>query len=850
MTQVSIKNFAEQIGIPSDKLLKQLGDAGISGKTAGDNLSDEEKTALLGYLRSDHADRGSLRRGGKITLKQKTTSQIKQKTRTGVARTIHVEVRKRRTFVKRSLLEEATSEQEPVAQEPEATPLVTEEVSQVEESQPEVSLEQPPEQETVGAVESAELVESTPAPTEPLESPQPLSPDELPAAVDQQEPVQPESAQQSGLEQPEVVVHAQQEPDRLQQLEKKEKPKRDELRVAETKKGRRKTRALRRPHKVQTSTAGQHAFEKPTAPVVREVSIPETISVGELAQAMSVKAAEVIKKLMEMGSMVTINQVFDRETASLVVEEMGHIPVVASPEDPEALLLTEGAEEGAQESRPPVVTVMGHVDHGKTSLLDYIRKSKVAAGEAGGITQHMGAYQVTTSKGVITFLDTPGHEAFTAMRARGAEATDLVILVVAADDGVKPQTVEAIRHARNADVPIVVAINKIDRPEADVDRVRQELANQEVISEEWGGDVLMALVSAKTGEGIDELLDNVLLQTEVLDLTAVKAGPASGVVVEARLDKGRGPVATILVQKGTLSRGDVVLAGRESGRVRAMVDENGRSVNKAVPATPVEVQGLAGVPVAGDEVTVVSDERKAREIALFRQGKFKEVKLARQQAAKLENMFEKMEEGEVNTLNLLVKADVQGSVEALTDALEKLSMDQVQVKVVHGMVGGINESDVNLAIASEAIVIAFNVRADAAARRLIESEEVDVRYYSVIYDVVNEVKAAMSGMLKPEISEEVLGRVEVRQVFRVPKIGAIAGCYVTEGVVRRNRRARVLRDNVVIFDGAIDSLRRFKDDVSEVKTGFECGIGIKNYNDIKEGDQLEIYETVETKQAL
>lgn len=840
MTQVSIKNFAEQIGIPSDRLLQQLDDAGVSGKTATDYLSDDEKTTLLGYLRRDHSDRVSLR-SGKITLKQKTTSQIKQRSRTGVARTIHVEVRKRRTFVRRSLLEEPTPEpqSEPDIQaEPETPTAPAPEAVHPEAaragSQPELTPGLTPGADGEVVLEEAPAV---PAAEIPVEVPEP---------VEEASPV-PEPPVPVKVAADETVAVAER---KEVEAETKTRPKRDELRVAETKKGRRRQRAMRKPHKVQTSMAGQHSFEKPTAPVMHDVSIPETISVGELAQAMSIKAAELIKKLMEMGSMVTINQVLDRDTATIVVEEMGHTAVVAAQEDPEALLLVEGAEEGVSESRPPVVTVMGHVDHGKTSLLDYVRKAKVAAGEAGGITQHMGAYQVDTSKGVITFLDTPGHEAFTAMRARGAQATDLVILVVAADDGVKPQTVEAIHHGRNAHVPIVVAINKIDRPEADIDRVKQELANHEVIPEEWGGDVLMVPVSAKTGEGIDDLLDSVSLQAELLDLRAVETGPASGVVVEARLDKGRGPVATILVQKGTLSVGDVVLAGRESGRVRAMADENGRVVKKALPSTPVEVQGLAGVPVAGDEVSVVSDERKAREIAMFRQGKFKEVKLARQQAAKLENMFEKMEDGEDNNLNLLVKADVQGSVEALTDALEKLSIDEVQVKVVHGMVGGINESDVHLAIASNAIIVAFNVRADATARRLIESEQVDVRYYSVIYDVVNEVKAAMSGMLKPKITEEFLGRVEVRQVFRVPKLGAIAGCYVTDGVVRRNRPVRVLRDNIVIFDGAIDSLRRFKDDTNEVKTGFECGIGIKNYNDIKEGDQLEVYENVEVKQTL
>jgi len=559
----------------------------------------------------------------------------------------------------------------------------------------------------------------------------------------------------------------------------------------------------------------------------------------------------VIKTMMQMGTMVTINQVLDQDTAILVVEEMGHSAVAAAPDDPEARLRGEQQPDSEELlPRPPVVTVMGHVDHGKTSLLDYIRKSKVASGEAGGITQHIGAYQVETSKGIITFLDTPGHEAFTAMRARGAQATDLVILVVAADDGVKPQTVEAIRHARSAKVPIVVAMNKMDKEGVNPDRVKQDLANHDVIPEDWGGDVLMVPVSALTGEGVDTLLDNILLQSELLELNASVAGPAAGLVIEARLDKGRGPVATVLVQKGTLHTGDIILAGQETGRVRTMTNDAGTRIKEATPSMPIEIQGLAGVPGAGEEVLVVADDRKAREIALFRQGRHKEVVLARQQAAKLENMFQKMDEGSVESLNLLVKADVQGSVEAITESLEMLSNDQVRVKVVHGMVGGINESDVNLALASKAIILGFNVRADATARKLIENEHVDVHYYSVIYDVVDEVKAAMTGMLAPEIKEEVIGLAEVRDVFRAPKIGTIAGCYVTEGSVKRGEHVRILRDNVIIFEGIIDSLRRFKDDVSEVKTGFECGIGVKNYNDIKIGDQLEIFSKFEVRPTL
>jgi len=630
--------------------------------------------------------------------------------------------------------------------------------------------------------------------------------------------------------------------------------RRDELHVAADKRGKRKqpTKPQRRPRQVKTSTTGQHAFERPTAPVIREVSVPETISVGDLAQSMAVKAPEVIKVMMSMGIMATINQAIDQDTGILIVEEMGHTAVAAADKAPDALLLDPVQEEESGEavSRPPVVTVMGHVDHGKTSLLDYIRKARVASGEAGGITQHIGAYKVKTKTGEIAFVDTPGHAAFSAMRARGARVTDIVILVVAADDGVKPQTIEAISHAREAGVPIVVAMNKIDREEANVDRVKNELLSHEVVPEELGGDVLVVPVSAMTGEGVDDLLEAVSLQAELLDLKAVVEGAAAGVVVEARLDKGKGPVATVLVQRGSLRRGDILLAGRETGRVRAMTDEAGKTIKLATPSTPVEIQGLAGVPTAGDDVIVVADDRKAKEIADFRQSKYKEDQMARRQAASLENIFENITDEDGAAVNLLVKADVQGSVEALSESLEKISNDEVPVKVVHAMVGGISESDVNLAMASRAIIVAFNVRADATARKLIEAESVDVRYHNVIYDVVDEVKAAVSGLLKPEIKEETIGLVEVRDVFRAPRIGAIAGCYVLEGMVKRNVPVRILRDNVVIFDGAIDSLRRFKDDVAEVKSGFECGIGVKNYNDIKVGDQLEIYQNIEVNRTV
>jgi translation initiation factor IF-2 len=584
--------------------------------------------------------------------------------------------------------------------------------------------------------------------------------------------------------------------------------------------------------------------------IAREVHVPETISVADLAHKMSVKAAEVIKQLMKLGQMVTINQVLDQETAMIVVEELGHVAIAAKLDDPEAFLDESAAStEAEQLPRAPVVTVMGHVDHGKTSLLDYIRRAKVAAGEAGGITQHIGAYHVQTERGMVTFLDTPGHEAFTAMRARGAKATDIVILVCAADDGVMPQTREAIHHAKAAGVPMVVAMTKIDKPSANPDRVKQELVAEEVVPEEYGGDVPFVSVSAKTGEGIDDLLENLLLQAEVLELKAPVDAPAKGLVIEARLDKGRGPVATILVQSGTLKRGDVVLAGASFGRVRAMLDENGKPVQEAGPSIPVEIQGLTEVPAAGDELMVLSDERKAREIALFRQGKFRDVKLARQQAAKLESMFDNLGEG-TQTLALIVKTDVQGSQEALVQSLTKLSTDEVRVQVVHAAVGGISESDINLAIASNAVVIGFNVRAEASAKKLAENNGIDVRYYNIIYDAVDEVKAAMSGMLAPEKKEEVIGLVEIREVYSISRIGNIAGCMVLDGIVRRDSQVRLLRNNVVHWTGQLDSLRRFKDDVKEVKSGFDCGLTLRGNNDIQVGDQLEVFEIKEIARTL
>nr|WP_246038601.1 translation initiation factor IF-2 [Chitiniphilus eburneus] len=600
----------------------------------------------------------------------------------------------------------------------------------------------------------------------------------------------------------------------------------------------------------QNDSDNAHAFQAPTEPIVHTVDVPETISVADLAHKMAVKGVEVVKALMKMGMMVTINQVLDQETAMIVVEEMGHTPVAAKLDDPETYLGDDDKGEHELLPRAPVVTVMGHVDHGKTSLLDYIRRAKVAAGEAGGITQHIGAYHVETDKGIITFLDTPGHEAFTAMRARGASATDIVVLVVAADDGVMPQTIEAIHHAKAAGVPIVVAVNKIDKQGANPERIRQELVAQEVVPEDWGGDTQFVEVSAKQGLNIDALLDAILLQAEVLELTAAVDAPAKGIIIEARLDKGRGAVATMLVQSGTLRKGDVLLAGQVYGRVRAMLDENGKQITAAGPSIPVEILGLSEVPGAGEDAMVLGDEKKAREIALFRQGKFRDVKFAKQQAAKLENMFAQMAEGEVQNLPIVIKSDVQGSLEALSSSLQKLSTDEVRVQILHSGVGGISESDINLALASKAVVVGFNVRADSAARKLAESEGVDIRYYNIIYDVVDDVKAALSGMLAPEKREQIIGLVEIRQVFVISKVGSVAGCYVLDGVVKRGAGVRLLRNNVVVHQGELDTLKRFKDDVKEVKSGYECGLQLKNYNDIQEGDQLEVFEIIEVARSL
>ena len=905
MSTITIKHFAQQIGIEPERLVKQLNDAGISGKSVDDSLVDEEKRKLLEFLRGPATPAAGAAPAptssrGKITLKKKTTSEIQQTSRTGIARTVQVQTKKRRTFVKREVLEQEEQERLQLEQGQEQQAALAQEQQIAGEQQAQVEQQLAAEQALEAAAEVVEVPVAIEEPeaaevvAEAVEAP--VTP-EVEAVVEKTEVITPaevepvaEPVVEPVVEKP-VVEAKPAEPVRVRRevampsiirkaadrvrvspiirqaepLPAAEKPAvdnkagkgkrkafggREELHVA---KGRRKRKEKRRPSNITSSSGDQHGFERPVAPVVREVQIGEATSVADLASQMSVKSAEVVKTLFKMGTMVTINQTLDQDTAMLVVEEMGHSAVEARQSDPEAFISKNQdieVDESSYIPRGPVVTVMGHVDHGKTSLLDYIRKSKVTDGEAGGITQHIGAYKVATDKGEVTFLDTPGHEAFSAMRARGAQATDLIILVVAADDGVKPQTIEAIKHAKNAGVPIVVAINKMDKESADPDRVKQELATAEVIPEDWGGDVMMIPVSAQTGDGVDELLNSVAMQSELLELKARPEGNASGRVIEARLDKGRGAVCTVLVQHGLLQYGDIVLVGQETGRIRAMVDDAGNPIKTAGPSTPVEIQGLSGVPAAGDEMLVVNDERKAREAAEFRQHRDREGRLARQQAAKLENMFAQMGENEIKNVNVLIKGDVHGSIEALTESLIKLSTDDVKVSVVHGMVGAINESDINLAMAASAVVIGFNVRADAQARKLAEHEDVQIRYYSIIYEVIDDVKAAMEGLLDPEIREDVLGYVEVREVFRAPKIGTIAGCYVTEGIVKRNAFVRIVRESVVIFEGTIDSLKRFKDDVSEVKMGIECGIGVVNYNDIKEGDQLEIFNKVEVKVTL
>ena len=911
MSTITIIDFAKQIGIEPERLVKQLGDAGVTGKTVQDSLRDEEKRQLLDFLRGGTAKAPATASSdgrGKITLKKKTNSEIQQTTKTGIARTVQVQTKKRRTFVKREVLEQeeaqrveaeqqqlreqqaqaeqARLEAEKLAQMSEAQKAEAEQARLEAEAQAKAAEEaaaKAAEEEAKAAAAAAEKAKVEAAAKSKPETPTATSkaPEETSEkAVDKTAEKTPEKPAEPARVRREVampsIIRKASDRKRVSPIIKQADPKpatpteapktaankndkgkrkpfagREELHVTKGRRNKRKNK--QRSSNIKSSTTDQHTFERPVAPQVRDIAIGETISVGDLAAQMSVKSAEVVKTLFKMGTMVTINHTLDQDTAMLVVDEMGHNAVEAKQSDPEAFIVAnQGVEvdESTFTPRCPVVTVMGHVDHGKTSLLDYIRKAKVTDGEAGGITQHIGAYQVQTSNGEITFLDTPGHEAFGAMRARGAKATDLIILVVAADDGVKPQTIEAIKHAKNSNVPIIVAINKMDKESADPDRVKQELATEEVIPEDWGGDVMMIPVSAHTGDGVETLLESIAMQSELLELKARPDGNATGTVVEARLDKGRGAVCTVLVQHGQLKYGDIVLVGQETGRIRAMVDDTGATIKVAGPSMPVEIQGLTGVPAAGDEVLVVADERKAREAASFRSSRDREARLARQQAAKLENMFTQMSDGEIKNVNVLIKGDVQGSIEALSESLIKLSTPDVKVSVIHSMVGAINESDINLAMASSAFVIGFNVRADAQARKLAEQEDVQIRYYSIIYEVIDDVKAAMEGLLDPEIREDVMGYVEVREVFRAPKIGTIAGCFVTEGVVKRNAHVRVLRDSIVIFEGNIDSLRRFKDDVSEVKVGTECGIGVVNYNDIKEGDQLEIFDKTEVKVTL
>ncbi len=953
MSSTTVAEFASELKKSTDTLLEQLRSAGVSKASAADSLSDADKQKLLGYLQASHGTASPERK--KITLVKKSTSEIKQADATGKARTIQVEVRKKRTFVKRDE-NEGTGEPSAAVPDAPAAPVIdnAELARREEEARRQAELIRRQEEELAEkrrqreeqearereAAERAAAAAAAQKQAEAKAASETQEPAAAQAAADDaaaQARVQAEARDKAAAE---AQARANEEAARAAELaERRRKAEAEAAAIRSMMSTPKKVLVAKKPEeakpvakaadaaktgvkgtlhkpaagarpgaagtaaapagpgagkevksaKLSSSWAGDPAKKKeiktrgdasggvgrnnwrggprgrrgndrdreehmqaaPAEARVIEVHVPETITVAELAHKMSVKASEVIKHLMKLGQMVTINQPLDQDTAMIVVEEMGHKAITAALDDPEAFTVEEASAHDAEAlARAPVVTVMGHVDHGKTSLLDYIRRAKVAAGEAGGITQHIGAYHVETPRGMISFLDTPGHEAFTAMRARGAQATDIVILVVAADDGVMPQTKEAVKHAKAAGVPIVVAVNKIDKPDANPDRVKQELVAEEVVPEEYGGDSPFVSVSAKTGQGIDDLLEQVLLQAEVLELKAPVDAAAKGLVIEAQLDKGRGPVATVLVQSGTLKTGDVVLAGQTYGRVRAMLDENGKSIKSAGPSIPVEIQGLTEVPQAGDEFMVMADERRAREIATYRAGKFRNTKLAKQQAAKLENMFTDMTAGEVKTVPIIVKADVQGSQEALAASLLKLSTDEVKVQLVYAAVGGISESDVNLAIASKALIIGFNTRADAGARKLAEGNDVDIRYYNIIYDAVDELKAAMSGMLAPEKREEVIGSAEIRTVFVASKIGTVAGCMITSGMVTRTSKFRLLRDNVVVYTGEIDTLKRLKDDVREVKEGFECGIKLRNYNDIKEGDQLEFFEVKEIARTL
>lgn len=906
MTDVTVKAMAAEMKTPVERLIKQLAEAGIS-KSENDSVTTQERTLLLTHLNRSQSNPDS----GKLTLQRKTRTTLNVASTGGKSKSVQIEVRKKRTYIKADPELGQKAEAEAIANKD------AEEAAQREAlEQAARAAEQQAKQEVeLKAKREAEQKAEQQAKQKALQQAK-SDAAEINKVTNQQKNDNNKATQSDKLrreaEAAELKRKAEEEARRKLEAEA-QRVAEEARRLAEEKAaewaalndkeedsdyhvttsqharqaedendrevegGRGRTRTAKTPRskkankhseaktdreearaagrgskgKQRSKSSLQQGFNKPAQVVNRDVIIGETITVAELANKMAIKGSQVIKTMMKMGAMATINQVIDQETAQLVAEEMGHKVILRRENELEEAVMSDRDMGSTERShRAPVVTIMGHVDHGKTSLLDYIRSTRIASGEAGGITQHIGAYHVETDNGMITFLDTPGHAAFTSMRARGAQATDIVILVVAADDGVMPQTKEAIQHAKAANVPVVVAVNKIDKPEADAERVKNELTQFGIIPEEWGGENMFVNVSAKAGTGIDELLNAILLQAEVLELTAVHSGMASGVVIESFLDKGRGPVATVLVREGTLNRGDIVLCGFEYGRVRAMRDELGQEVQTAGPSIPVEILGLSGVPAAGDEATVVRDEKKAREVALYRQGKFREVKLARQQKSKLENMFANMSEGEVSELNLVLKADVQGSVEAIADSLTKLSTDEVKVKIIGSGVGGITETDATLAAASNAIILGFNVRADASARRVIEAESIDLRYYSVIYHLIDEVKAAMSGMLAPEYKQQIIGLSEVRDVFKSPKLGAIAGCMVTEGVVKRHNPIRVLRDNVVIYEGELESLRRFKDDVNEVRNGMECGIGVKNYNDVRVGDMIEVFEIIEVRRTI
>ncbi|MCL7419344.1 MAG: translation initiation factor IF-2 [Methylobacter sp.] len=888
MSEKTVRQLAEVVKIPLERLLEQLKEAGLSASAPDDVINEDEKMQLLAHLRKRHgkgdgADEGTPKR---VTLKRRKVSELKQANVPGNAtKTISVEVRKKKTYIKRTEISESEEQKEleqarQAALEERQRQLEREEEErrkqEEERLKQEELLEQAGEQVEAAKAE-VEVIEPEPE-TQPEAAPEPkaevepeveLEDEYETLKIKEEKKVKHDKTNKS--KEAEEVKKKQEEKERRleesikrnaekvrqqaaakQEMLQKKKLQEEGARAGGKESRRGKKKGGRQAERVSAQPESRHQFEMPVAPIVKEVTIPESIIVSDLAQKMSVKAAEVIKHLMKLGIMATINQSIDQETAAILVEEMGHKAIMQSEDDLEQEMLSEAKADDNREALPraPIVTIMGHVDHGKTSLLDYIRKTRVAAGEAGGITQHIGAYQVKTDHGSVTFLDTPGHAAFTAMRARGADVTDVVIVVVAADDGVMPQTKEAVEHARAANVPIIVAINKIDKPDANPEKVMQELSAINVMPEEWGGDVQFLKISAKTGEGIDDLIEALILQAEILELKAPVEGAASGIVIESRLDKGRGAVATGLVQKGTLEKGQIVLCGHEFGRVRAMFNENGKAIKEAIPSTPVEILGLSGTPNAGDEFLVVQSERIARELAEHREDRSKTSRHAAQQASKLDEVFSKMTSGETASLNLVIKTDVQGSLEALRESLVSLSTEEVEVKVVYGGVGGINEGDANLALASGAILMGFNVRADATARKLIEEKGIDLHYYSVIYDAIDEVKKSISGMLAPEIKEQIVGLAEVRDVFRSPKFGAIAGCMVIDGYVKRNLPIRVLRNNVVIYEGQLESLRRFKEDATEVKMGMECGIGVKNYNDVRVGDQIEVFERIEVKREL